>query len=83
MNTSSHGSAHGSVGGGGGGGSVRSQGSIPMMGFKQDNSDPSRYEGSAQSEGMRRGWNDDETGTETESEIDYGQNNGASGNHFI
>ena len=86
MNTSSHGSAHGSVGGGGGGGggSVRShsQGSIPMMGFKQDNSDFSRYDGSAQTEGMRRGWNDDETGTETESEIDYGQNNGASGDHY-
>lgn len=80
MNNSSHGSAHGSVGGG----SVRShsQGSIPMMGFKQDNSDSSRYDGSAQTEGMRRGWNDDETGTETESEIDYGQNNGASGDHY-
>ena len=87
MNSSGHGSAHGSVSGVGG--SVRSQGSIPMMGFKQDYSDPSRYDGSgidpmrAQTEGMRRGWNDNETGTETESEIDFGQNTGASGDHII
>ena len=92
MNSSSHGSAHGSVGGGSvsgsvagggaGGGSVRSQGSIPMMGFKQDSNDASRYDDPmrAQGEGMRRGWNDDETGTETESEMDYGPTNGAAGN---
>jgi hypothetical protein len=89
MNSSSHGSAHGSVGGisvsgsaaGGGGGGVRSQGSIPMMGFKQDNSDATRYDDPmrAQGEGMRRGWNDDETETETESEMDYGPTNGAAG----
>ena len=67
---------------GGGGGSVRNQGSILMMGFKQDNSDASRYDDPmrAQGEGMRRGWNDDETGTETESEVDYGPTNGAAGN---